>query len=155
MRAGGEIDLLDFDPDFLGEGLRRFTALGRLSEIANALIGPVERQYECCHVFLHWMNRSKARRSRGKSMPAVCRSSRERPKGWRCYRPADSVGARESGPLIYIKELGAYRGEPSMGSRHDPARGIQIEKAEKANNINVGSGPLFRRRKGISSRHSW
>jgi len=43
MRAGGEVDLLDFDPDFLGEGFRRFTALGRLSEIANALVGPVER----------------------------------------------------------------------------------------------------------------
>jgi len=71
MRAGGEIDLLDFDPDFLGEGFRCFTALGRLSDIANALVGPVERQYECRHVFLPWMNRSKTRHSQGKSRRAA------------------------------------------------------------------------------------
>src|ERR1700747_3419718 len=52
MRATGEIDLLDFDPDFLREGFRRFAALGRLFDIANALVGPVDRQYECRHVFL-------------------------------------------------------------------------------------------------------
>ena len=52
MRATGEIDLLDFDPDFLSEGFRRFAPLGRLFDIANALVGPVERQYECRHVFL-------------------------------------------------------------------------------------------------------
>src|SRR5262245_14800938 len=49
MRAGGEIDLLDFYPDFLSESFRSFAPLGRLFEIANALVGPVERQYECRH----------------------------------------------------------------------------------------------------------
>jgi len=45
------------------------------------------------------MNRSKAPRSRGKSMPAVCWSSRERPKGRRCYQtamPADGLIAAHS-----------------------------------------------------------
>ena len=36
MRAGGEIDLLDFYPDFLSESFRSFAPLGRLFEIANA-----------------------------------------------------------------------------------------------------------------------
>jgi len=85
MRAGGEIDLLDFDPDFLGEGLRRFTALGGLSDIANPLVGPVERHYECRHVFLRWMNRSKTRRSRGKPMQLCVGVLEERPKSRRCY----------------------------------------------------------------------
>src|SRR5215469_421179 len=62
----------------------RCTAIGRLSEIANALVGPVERQYECRHVVLHWMNRSKA--------PPISPSTPRR-RSWR----AAKAGSRSRG----------------------------------------------------------
>jgi hypothetical protein len=41
--AGGEINLLDLDPDFLGEFFCRFAALGSVLDVANSLVGPVDR----------------------------------------------------------------------------------------------------------------
>jgi hypothetical protein len=43
MLTRGEIDLLDLDPDFLGEFSRRFAALGSIPDRANSLVGPIDR----------------------------------------------------------------------------------------------------------------
>jgi hypothetical protein len=40
--AGGEVDLLDIDADFLGELARRLRALGGILDPADALIGKTQ-----------------------------------------------------------------------------------------------------------------
>src|SRR2546423_885790 len=50
--AAGQKDLLDFDSDFFCKIARGFSTLGRILDRTDALIGPIERQYERRHADL-------------------------------------------------------------------------------------------------------
>lgn len=64
MLTGGEIDLLDFDTERLGEFFRRSAALGRFLDITNSLVGPVDPHYECRHVVLQGLRTALVCRAR-------------------------------------------------------------------------------------------
>src|SRR5262245_21636697 len=51
--AGGEIDLLDLDPQLLGELAGGLRPLGSLLDRTDALVGPAQRQDERRHAVLH------------------------------------------------------------------------------------------------------
>src|SRR5262245_14659722 len=51
--AGGEIDLLDLDPQLLGEFAGCLRPLGSVLDRTDALVGPAQRQDERRHVVLH------------------------------------------------------------------------------------------------------
>src|SRR5262245_4643810 len=51
--AGGEIDLLDLDPQLLSELAGRLRSLGSVLDRTDALVGPAQRQDEHRHAVLH------------------------------------------------------------------------------------------------------
>src|SRR5262249_2261614 len=77
--AGGQIDLLDLDSEFLGKLLCSLAPLGSVLDRTDSLMGPVQRQNERWHVILHWFTRR-----------ILIRSPRRRPPG---RRPVLSIRA--------------------------------------------------------------
>src|SRR5262249_153152 len=52
VRAGREIELLDLDPELLGEVLGGLAPLGSILDGSDSLLGPVHGQDECRHLIL-------------------------------------------------------------------------------------------------------
>src|SRR6266404_4835749 len=120
MLARGEIDFLDLDPDFLGEFSRRLTALGSVPDRANSLVGPVDRQYECRHVFLHRLHKPIACRSRGRTTCYMLRL-RERHKGRRCVQTASLPTARTL-PIPASGDVGSSRLKGQLSTHYAMSR---------------------------------
>src|SRR5262245_8621482 len=101
--AGGEIDLLDLDPQLLGELAGRLRPLGSVLDRTYALFGPAQRQDERRHAVLHGLVFPRAAKRRANLRGCEFSAAR---KNWRRIQECDARRRHDRGPSKSERKLG-------------------------------------------------
>src|SRR5262245_29416531 len=127
--AGGEIDLLDLDPQLLGELAGGLRPLGSVLDRTDALVGPAQRQDERRHAVLHGLETAFPAAAKRRANLRGCEFLGSAQKtalnsGMRCPPAARSppieIGTESSARSFQGRLM------PSLHLKHDPEKWVPV-----------------------------